>query len=543
MELHIVSDMGKTLPGGKLRYQDRSSFDALGGEAIAFQVLYRQQGVHARVKRADIVCDAPFHAYQVRSVPVERPVGDLWDDDYLSVEPGMYPDCLEPFVPGGTVRTAAAWQSLLIVLEPPAAGAYPMTVRFTDREDGAVDERRITLLWQRAALPAQTLKYTRWFHYDALAEYYGVPMFSDAHFDIVKAFMRAAVRQGMNMVLTPIHTPPLDTEIGGERTTAQLVGITRTGGKYSFNFDLLDRFVALCTEAGIRYFEMAHLYTQWGAAAAPKIMANADGRMQRIFGWDTPACSKEYADFLARYLTALTAHLKEIGLTNRCYFHISDEPVVKDKAHYLAARRQAEPYLSGFPILDALSHAELFNEGIVTLPVPAIDVAESFLDLSLPERWTYYCCGQMEEVSNSFIAMPGERTRVLGIQLYRHNMDGFLHWGLNFYGNERSGSQINPFLTTDGERSYPAGDPFNLYPGKGGVPLESLRAVLMRKAMEDMRALQLLESMTDRAHVCGLIDSLAGYPVTFRRYPHTEDFILELRRLVNTEIASQSADG
>lgn len=536
MELHIVSDMAKTLPADELRYSEREAFDALGGEAIVFQVLYRHEGVKARVKRVDIDCPVPASVYFVRNVPVERPVGDTWDANYLSTLPGMYPDCLEPFAPGGTVRTAATWQSLYIILEAAPAGSYPIVIRFTDCTDGFVDEKRAALTWHHAALPEQTLKYTRWFHCDALAEYYHVPMFSDAHFAIMKAFLRAAARQGMNMVLTPIHTPPLDTDIGGERATAQLVGVRREGGAYTFSFDLLDRFIAMCTEAGIRYFEMAHLYTQWGVAAAPKIVATTERGMERIFGWDTPACSEEYAGFLARYLTALTAHLKEIGLAGRCYFHISDEPVLKDKERYLAARRQAEPYLHGFPILDALSHVELFNENIVTLPIPASTMVDNFLNLPLPERWTYYCCAQTEDVSNSFIAMPGERTRVLGIQLYRHNMDGFLHWGLNYYYNERARGLINPFLTTDGERSYPAGDPFNLYPAADGTPMDSVRSMLMRKAMEDMRALQLLENLTDRARVCELIDTAAGYPVTFRRFPRGEDFVLKLRGRVNEMI-------
>lgn len=540
MEMHVVSDMAKVLPLGALSYPDRRAFEALGGEAIAFQVMFRETEARTRTMRVDIDCDAPYYVYQVRYVPVERPVGNRFDEYYLSTQPGMYPDCLEPFTPGETVRTCAAWQSLFFVLEPFAAGEYPMTIRMVDCADGRMQEACVRLSWQAVALPAQTLKYTRWVHYDALAEHYGVEMFSDAHFEIVKAFLRAAVRQGMNMALTPIHTPPLDTEIGKERMMAQLVRITRENGRYVFNFDLLDRFIALCTDVGIRYFEMAHLYTQWGANAAPKIVATVDGVQRRIFGWDTPACSAEYADFLSQYLTALTAHLRALGIAERCYFHISDEPYENDKAQYLAARRQAEKYLTGFPIMDALSHVALFNEGIVRLPVPASTAVEDFLDLELPERWTYYCCSQMQDVSNSFIAMPGERTRVLGIQLYRHQMDGFLHWGLNYYYNERSHRRINPFLTTDGERSYPAGDPFNLYPAADGTPMEALRAVLMRKALEDMRALQLLEEMTSRAFVCDLIDETAGFPVTFRRYPHDEEFIINLRGRVNAEIAART---
>lgn len=539
MELRIVTDMARVLPGGiPARYEERLAFDALGGEAIALQAAYRLPGERARALRLEVNCAAPAQVFLVRAVPVAKPVGDTWDDDYLSTEPGLYPDCLEPLPASGLLRASDSWQSALILLEPCAPGAYPLTLRLTDPETGACEERRVRLAWAAPALPAQTLKYTRWFHCDALAEHYGVPVFSERHWALIRAFLVAAVRQGVSMILTPIHTPPLDTAIGAERATVQLVDIAVENGEYRFGFEKLDRWVRLCTEVGIRYFELAHLYTQWGALATPKIIATVDGVPKRIFGWDTPACSPEYAAFLARYLPALTARLRALGVAERCYFHISDEPEPKDKAHYLAARDQALPFLEGFPVLDALSSLALYREGVVTLPVPDNAVAEDFLAEPLPERWTYYCCGQTQNVSNSFIAMPGERTRILGVQLYRHRMDGFLHWALNFYYNERACGLVNPYLTTDGEGSYPAGDPFNLYPGPDGTPRDSLRSVAMRKALEDMRALALLERYTSRAHVCALIDGLASAPVTFRAYPRGEGFLLALREQVNREIVA-----
>ncbi|MES9143981.1 glycoside hydrolase domain-containing protein, partial [Cutibacterium acnes] len=72
-------------------------------------------------------------------------------------------------------------------------------------------------------------------------------------------------------------TPPLDTKVGGERPTVQLVGVNVTNGKYSFDFSKLKRFVDMCLGLGVEYFEMSHLFTQWGAAFAPKVIATVDG--------------------------------------------------------------------------------------------------------------------------------------------------------------------------------------------------------------------------------------------------------------------------
>ena len=45
-------------------------------------------------------------------------------------------------------------------------------------------------------------------------------------------YMRMAAEHGMNMILTPVFTPALDTEIGKERPCTQLVEITKNDAGY-----------------------------------------------------------------------------------------------------------------------------------------------------------------------------------------------------------------------------------------------------------------------------------------------------------------------
>ena len=131
----------------------------------------------------------------------------------------------------------------------------------------------------------------------------------------------------INLLLTPVFTPPLDTEIGGERPTVQLVGVHLTGGVYSFDFTNLARWVSICRSSGIADLEIAHLFTQWGAKATPKIIADVDGVQKRLFGWNVPASSPAYRRFLEAFLPALIAELGRLGYSkDHLYFHISDEP-------------------------------------------------------------------------------------------------------------------------------------------------------------------------------------------------------------------------
>ena len=154
---------------------------------------------------------------------------------------------------------------------------------------------------------------------------------------MVEQYVQMAVDFGINMILTPIFTPPLDTDIGGERPTVQLVEVTKNGGRYSFDFAKLERWVAMCRRCGVEYFEFSHLFTQWGAYHAPKIMAWENGELKKLFGWETNARSPEYTGFLDQFLPALVEFIERHGIAERCYFHISDEPSIWDLESYGAA--------------------------------------------------------------------------------------------------------------------------------------------------------------------------------------------------------------
>ena len=55
--------------------------------------------------------------------------------------------------------------------------------------------------------------------------------------------MKNAADHGMNMILTPIFTPALDTAVGSERTTVQLLDVYKNGESYTFGFDRLIRWL------------------------------------------------------------------------------------------------------------------------------------------------------------------------------------------------------------------------------------------------------------------------------------------------------------
>lgn len=512
----------------------------LRGETVSFQAAFCLQKEWGRVPvKVEIASpiQSCIHVRLVKSVPVECAANAHADKHYLRLTPGLYPDLLREIPENGEIWPALRrWYSLWIDVEltdEVKPGVYPVAVTLT--ADGERHTKTVQIRAIGAALPEQKLMHTEWMHADCLADYYRVPVFSEAHWKIIKNFIREAVKRGCNMMMVPLFTSPLDVGFGGSRTTTQLVRVSLEDRNYRFDFRDVRRWIELCQSCGIRYFEMSHLFSQWGAKYAPVIYADVGGTEKRIFGFDTPAVG-EYTRFLNAFLPELTAKLREWGIDQNTYFHISDEPREEDLETYAAARKSLGDMLDGFHTFDALSSYEFYRHGLIDKPVPGNNEIQEFLDHGLTDMWTYYCTGQCVDVSNRFMSMPSYRNRIIGVQLYKFQIIGFLHWGFNFYNSQFSIKHINPYQVTDAGGAFPAGDPFLVYPGEGGKPEESIRIMVFQEALQDLRALELLEQLTDREHVLSLIEEGLEQPLSFTIYPHNPEYLLQLRKRVNMEI-------
>jgi len=559
VEVRLLSSLAKVFPRKAPEPPKKEWLTALGGETISFQVAYRQHEGGSRswaqlqVSMPDV---AQVQIRRVRNVPGYISAIFKTDDGYLSSDDGLFPDLLEPMDSHMLPLVPGRWQCIWVDITVPSGampGRYPISVAIVNSSETSQDneeshsnkdlhsnlkvsvETSFEIL--AAELPTLPIPRTMWFHTDCLAQYYGVDVFSEKHWEIIENFAACAVQHGMNALLTPIHTPPLDTEVGGERLTTQLVDVAvAKDGKYIFGFEKLDRWVQMCRRVGVEYYEIAHLFTQWGAKHAPKIMGTKNGEYVRLFGWETDSIGGEYAGYLRQMLPALIGKLKEWGIADVTFFHISDEPSIEHIETYKKAREIVAPLLAGFKITDALGNYDFYKQGVVTVPIPAVNHIEPFLEGNVPELWTYFCCSQSYKVPNHFFMMPSYRNRVLGVLMYKYNIAGFLHWGYNFYNSMHSIYPVDPFRVTDADGAFPSGDAFIVYPGPEGKPLASLRLMVAQEAFNDFRALKLLEELAGRDVVLGLIDEGLEKPITFSDFPQCDEYLLELRLRVNEEI-------
>lgn len=547
LQFTLAGSLEKVLPNQAPAPLKSNVLSGLWGETLSFQLAYhcKGQGHESNYRfHLKLSSSLPDHIRirKVELVPVAYPCHAEWDEDYLTTEPGLLPDLLTPLDLDESIKgVPAQWRALWLDIkldENMTEQEYPVTISVQDLQDTELWSTTLMIRPIPVQLPEQKLLHTEWMHTDCLVDYYKVPAFSEEHWRILDHFIASAADHGVNMLLTPVFTPPLDTAIGGERTTVQLVDIVKNGQRYEFDFSKLEYWLELCRKHGITNIEISHLFSQWGAEFAPKIMAKVNGTEQRIFGWDTPATGEEYKAFLHNFLPKLKAFLKEQGFFEHTWFHISDEPHEHQKATYAAAKAVVQDLLADCKVIDALSSFKLYQEGVVEKPVPCNDHIQPFIDAGVPNLWTYYCTAQQLKVSNRFMSMPSSRNRILGSQLYLYNIEGFLHWGFNFYNNQHSVKPIDPFLVTDAGEAFPSGDPFLVYPAPDGSAYDSIRGMVLKEALYDLRALECLESLKGRAAVEALINEGVQEPITFDQYPKGPDYLISLREKVNREIAA-----
>lgn len=519
------------------------------GETVSFQLAYLPPTTTTLGQLTSLRFEIGAQAAEwtvvsaVELVPCALLAYDLHDDGYLCDTPGLYPDVLRPLAPGEVVRPAIGqWRAIWFAVTIPDGvdGTLCVPITVIAGESEVVFSTTVSVEASSLRLPELDIVNTQWIHFDAIADHYGYEVFSELHWTSIQRFVEKATFLGINSLLTPVWTPPLDTAVGKTRRAVQLVGIRDEGGRYVFDFSRLERWMALCKQAGIRYLEIAHLFTQWGAEFAPQINVETAEGVEHRFGWHTAAVAPEYRRLLQSLIPALREVLdREWGL-DRVFFHISDEPPRDKQTSYRAARSVVADLLDGCTVIDALSDFEFYADGDVATPVVATDAVEPFLEAGVPNLWLYFCIGQHRDVANRHIGLPAARHRAIGTHLFLHGAAGFLHWGYNFYYTQLSTRLIDPFQDTCSGGEFLAGEAFIVYPGEGGRPLESTRAHVFLQAMTDHRAMQMLRELAGPEAVRAIVDP-SGL-TTMKNFSSESDHYLRVRAELTRAILRASRE-
>ena len=424
----------------------------------------------------------------------ENPLTSKTDDYYIESENGYFPDLLRRV----DALTTSADEKCVLLLDVSSntktAGVH--IIKITVGDECAQFELEV----KPQSIAPTDLILTNWFHIDGICNYYGVKPFSEEFYERFEWFLSAYVEMGNNMILLPAFTAPLDTEVGLERLTTQLVGVSRENGKYTFDFSEMRRFISICKAYGIKYFEHSHLFTQWGGKYCPKIMVKEGDGEINVFGWNVASTDQVYLDFLAQYLKELQEFLKDEGVFEDCYLHLTDEPY-RDHIPRYKTLSEFVKSVCNLKTIDALSEKALSE----AVNMPAVAIYSEELPLFDDNKMLYYCVGvDTNYITNRYLNMPLQRTEIIGFQLYANRAKGFLHWGYNFYNTQLSKATTDPYSDTMSGGGFPAGDSFIVYPGEREAE-KSIRYYSMKRAFEDYRLLKTLEARIGKSAVMQML--------------------------------------
>ena len=199
-------------------------------------------------------------------------------------------------------------------------------------------------------------------------------------------------------------------------------------------------------------------------------------------------------------LEAIEAHLRAKGWQSYFYFYLFDEPSKSDmpaiRARIEAVRAHAPsiPFILTYGTTKAGQKDLIGDIGIWVPNIHQFDAKFAASRRALGEEvWVYTC------VANAFRAYPdnfridwyGTAHVALGWWLFTHGVQGYLYWGADLWRSDPwKDAATFPWTNGDGMLFYPA-------PDKKSMPLASLRAHLMRDAIEDYDLLTMLRMKTE----------------------------------------------
>ena len=525
-------------------FKERSKVSALRGERVSFQLIYTykrdEEGREWVLYHSEIRGSlAPYtKLFAVRNVGVQKPCVGIpsarEDKNYLRTKPGLFPDVLTPLGAGNKfVATSDILNSIWIDIELPEdcalSGEQTLTVDIIKNKDSSkVASESYTVDILPVALPEEKTLYTQFFYHQCISGYYEIPDYSEKHWQIMENYLALARKEGMNTLFTPIT----------------LVRLHKLGPqKYRADLSRFKRYVAMANRLGYKKIEIAHLFTAGNCAfATGHLYCYEKGEKIKLGG--LPATDPEITAALRTLLCAIIRYMKKYDDDSRLIFHVADEPAADKIENFRAAKATVADLIDPYEGVDAIygtsdAIAAYYREGLIRNPSPETPHVEHFHSLGVENLWTYYCCGPTEQYSNRFIAQSSPVTRSLGMQMFKFNVHGFLHWGINYYGGGDCGGYTLPYLDQSAQNWVSAGDSFTLYPAMNGTAYESIRAVVMQQALQDIRAMQLCESLYSHAEVVSTIEAVFGKELHFNTCAQDIDTMEAIREKINAMIKAR----
>ena len=462
---------------------------------IAFQACVKSGQTKDLIVSCELVGAEAFkpNVRYVGLVPMHHLTSGTAPEDLDGMEhlPGLVPDPLWPLTRVSSIglnESRSFWITLNIPKDA-TPGTNEFKVRLSCNDGKQTVELPVSLeISEFVVKPRTNFPVTHWWRGEATWDYYKTDMFDQRWWDITRAQMANMLDHGSDVVYVPMFFNRRETF---KRPCQLLIVNERQPGQYEFDWTRVKQFTDMCRKIGFKKFEWPHMWIYWGVKNPMRIYTHKGDKYEMLWDPNISGFSDTYMNFLKQFLPQFHEFLKKENLLEDSYFHLSDEPHADHIADYKRARQVLKDLAPWMKVMDALSDINYGRQGLTDIPVPIVSSAQAYVKEGIP-HWVYYCCAPTGKWLNRFMDTPLTKVRMSGFVFYRQGANGFLHWGFNYWHKIEQEALTDPF--NDGSAaawpSIPYGDPFMIYPGPDGQPLDSIRWEVFAESLQDYAILQ-----------------------------------------------------
>lgn len=483
----LVDPLEKVFPETVIPVESFKEIDVAKGEVATAQLILRSVQDRDQIKVTVEVENLPETSVSygpIGYVRAERPYTDPAIDRIASIT-GFYPDPIMDTQPIDLLAGQA--QAVFIGVSIPhktKAGIYPVKINVST--DNETFQKSFLIRVHNVTLEKQKLWIANWYTLDParLAQLNNgekVEPYSDLYWKLVQILAEKMADYGQNTAMIS----PLELAI-----------YKKEGDQIAFDFSRFDRTVEIFKEAGVLgRIEGGHIGQRTGNWTSPFIVYVPDVESDSTLFLHLPIQDFRAKTFYSQFFKALAAHLKEKGWISDYYQYLTDEPIEENKQSYIEIASYIKSIVPDMKIGEACHTKDLAN--IIDLWVPQVDFLNK--DFSFYEErkkagdevWFYTCLAPKGNYANRFIDLPLIKTRIMHWINYKYQIDGYLHWGFNWWNDA-------PFVdTTDTNDAVgnflPPGDAWIVYPGYHKL-YSSIRLEAMRDGINDNTLLRMLEA-------------------------------------------------
>ena len=405
---------------------------------------------------------------------------------------------------------SAVWVEVRVP-EDAEPGVYTVKAKLMSalygQDESVVAEVEIPLTVASYVLPkAQDWKFylDLWQHTSNIARKHDVILWSDEHFEVLKSYAESLAALGQKSITvcateTPWDGQSCEAEITykGNVYEYSMIPVTRRAdGTFDYDYSIMQRYVDLCTEAGIggdiEIFGLVNVRVQ-NPMMPKEICPNYPEQIKIRYYDEADGCLKYVRDpeVIKDFIRSLEKYFIETKQIGRVRI-AADEP--GDVAKYRESLALLNELAPSFRCKCAINHAEFIEEfhdridDFVPYMRCTVTEYERLMQYykDYPDKrflW-YVCCGGASP--NNFLRTALIENRMTGLMTSKLRLDGFLRWNYCIWPDDpRKDIRYSHFE---------AGDTNFVYPGYNGKVLLSLRYKNLQRGIADYEMLEAIRA-------------------------------------------------